>query len=151
VTDSNVFDNLSALIDSMTDSLTRGQDRLESNQADVYSKLEKLRADLYALGTAEAISAERVNALAERIERITDKISSGDKLSAATIEKLMARIELVEKWVAIQKQRQLDAADRETKEYRKKITAFLSKGAALLGAGAAGGGLAKLLASLFGG
>lgn len=151
MTDPSVFDNLSALIDSMTDSLTRGQDRLESSQADIYDKLEKLRNDLYSLGTSEAISAERVNHLADRLERIADKISSGEKLSHVTIEKVIARIELVEKWVEVQKQRQIDAVSRETKEFRKKVTGFLSKVAALLGAGVAGGGMAKLLSALLGG
>lgn len=151
MTDPNIFDNLSTLIDSMMDQLTRGQDRLESNQADIYSKIEKLRADLSELGTSNAIAGERVAALAERLERIADKLSSDDKLSSSVLEKIVARIELMEKWIDLQKQRDVDAEKAEEKAFRKKVISFLSKVAALLGAGAAGGGLAKILASLLGG
>lgn len=147
----SVFNDLAKLIDSMTESLVKNQDRLEVNQAQLSLKIEKLQKEVYDIATEEAIGEERVRAITQQLEHVVERITNTADASGELIRSLDARIDTIEKWIDIEKSRKATEEKQEEKAFRKKVTGTLSRIAQLLAAGAAGGGIAKLLVSLLGG
>lgn len=147
----SIFNDLAKLIDSMTESLIKNQDRLEINQAELSRKIERLQKEIYEIASSEAIGEERVRVITNQLEQVLDRITNSADVNNEAIKQLAARLDLIEKWIAIEKASRIESEKHEEKAYRKKVLGFLSKIAQLLAAGAAGGGIAKLLVSLLGG
>lgn len=149
--DRDLINNITTLIDSMVDNVTRSQERMETTQKDVYEKLERLRDDLATLAQKDAIDANELTALKDRLQDLEERFKNKSDWTTVQLSDLAEQLDAACEWIAIEKDRQIQVEKQEVKNYRTKMVELLGRVVTLAGAGAAGGALTKLLSAFFGG
>ena len=147
----DVFDNIVKLIDNLLDNLSRGYERVESGQREIFSKLSQLKGDLHLLQTKAAVGESDLNALRTRVKELEAAATSNDRELKIKLADITNSMNVVLNWIAIENSRKDDAEKQEARLWRQQISNTLLKIAALGGAGAGGGALYQLLSRFFGG
>jgi len=136
---------LASLIEVILDSLLNTSEKLETNTRDLENKIASIKDDISSLKIAGALLEERINNIRDGISTLAVNLASTNDISSKELEKILDRLSRLENWSAAKKEAVALRKEHAKELFRAKLVANLGKVAAVIGAGAAGGGLSQLI------
>lgn len=141
----NLFEQVAVLIETLTESLTKSTDRLETNQADLYKKIHDLTSKVSTLDTQAKLLDTLLLTLKEQLERAETTQEQTHTYTKEQLDGIHDLIKVLNEFMNRTKHFKEFEKGKADKAYKDKIMSILLKLAQYGAAGAAGGGIIQAL------